>query len=67
MTTPAKAWRPLVLPPDRYELIDVRLPDSSVKQAVWTGAQWWCDGHQVQPTAWRPRQNSSEIAELRSA
>jgi hypothetical protein len=44
----------LLFPPERFEPIEVRLPDGAVKRAVWTGAQWWCDGREVEPAAWRP-------------
>jgi hypothetical protein len=47
-------WRDLVLPPERFEAIEVRLEDGRVHRAVWTGAKWWSDGREVSPTAWRP-------------
>jgi hypothetical protein len=58
MNTPRDSWMALVLPPERYEPIEVCLPDDSVKRAVWTGQQWWAEGQQVLPKAWRPFQRS---------
>lgn len=49
-----------ILPPDRFEPLEVRLTDDSVKRGVWTGAKWWADGREVSPKAWRPL----EIQEL---
>lgn len=51
---PRKSWMALLLPPDRYEPIEVCLPDDSVERGVWTGAQWWAGGRQILPKAWRP-------------
>jgi hypothetical protein len=51
----------LMLPPERYEPLEVQLPDNSVKPAVWTGAQWWCDGQQIIPQAWRPVRSSFDL------
>lgn len=48
------SWLSLVFPPERLEPLEVRLADESVKRAVWTGAKWWCEGHEVKPQAWRP-------------
>ena len=68
MNTSRDSWMALVLPPDRYEPIEVRLPDNSVKRGVWTGTQWWSDGQQIMPQAWRPFQRALECAgELQSA
>lgn len=49
-----QTWMSLIFPPERYELLEVRLKDDSVRRAVWTGAQFWCEGHAVNPRAWRP-------------
>jgi len=38
----------------RLEPIEVRLSDDTIKRAVWTGAKWWSEGHEVAPQAWRP-------------
>jgi len=68
MSTPQKNWMALVLPPERYEPIEVCLPDDSVKLGVWTGKQWWAEGQQILPKAWRPfHQTLSADAGLRSA
>jgi len=66
MNTPQKNWMALVLPPERYEPIEVCLPDNSVKRAVWTGKQWWAEGQQILPKAWRPFESVFQ-GELRSA
>lgn len=69
MNTPHhSSWMALLLPPERYEPIEVVLPDDSVKRGVWTGAQWCADGQQVTPKAWRPFQSAFGYqGELRSA
>ncbi len=68
MNTPANSWMALLLPPERYEPIEVCLADNSVKRAIWTGKQWWADGQQILPKAWRPFQSALEFqAELQSA
>jgi hypothetical protein len=43
-----------ILPPDRFEPLEVRLADETVKRGVWTGAKWWAEGREVKPKAWRP-------------
>jgi len=49
-----QSWMSLLFPPERYELLEVQLSDDSIHRAVWTGAQFWCEGHAVKPQAWRP-------------
>lgn len=44
----------MILPPFCFEPLEVRLPDESVRRAVWTGAKWWSDGQEIIPQAWRP-------------
>jgi hypothetical protein len=47
-------WLPLSFhPPERFEPLEVRLPDKSVIRAVWTGSRWWANGKTVLPEAWR--------------
>lgn len=68
MNTPPDAWMALVLPPERYEPLEICLPDDSVKRGIWTGAQWWAEGQQVLPKAWRPiRSALAPSGELRTA
>jgi hypothetical protein len=62
MNTPLNtSWMALMLPPDRYEPIEVCLPDNSVKRAIWTGAQWCAEGRQIIPKAWRPFRRESKF------
>ena len=70
MNPPQKSWMDLVLPPERYEPIEVRLSDNSVKRGIWTGAQWWAEGQQILPKAWRPFRSAFQFegaSQLRSA
>jgi hypothetical protein len=48
------SWLSLDFPPFRLEPLEVRLKDSRVTRAVWTGARWWSEGREVQAEAWRP-------------
>jgi hypothetical protein len=61
MNTPLNSWIALILPPERYEPIEVCLPDDTVQRGVWTGAQWCAEGRQVNPKAWRPFQRATEF------
>lgn len=49
-------WMQIILPPERFAPLEVYLPDGTVQSAVWTGAKWWSQGHEVKPKAWRPVQ-----------
>lgn len=48
------AWMRLIFPPDPFQPLEVKLPDASIKRAVWTGARWWCENQEVTPVEWRP-------------
>jgi hypothetical protein len=61
MNTPHNSWIALLLPPERYEPIEVCLHDDSVERAVWTGAQWCAKGRQILPKAWRPFRGESNF------
>ena len=65
MNAPSHAWMSLLFPPERYEQLEVQLADQSVKRAVWTGAQWWCDGRAVKPEAWRPVRSCFDLEDAR--
>lgn len=55
MNTPASShWFSLAFPPERFQPLQVKLSNESVKTGIWTGATWWCDGTEVNPRAWRP-------------
>ncbi len=58
--TPQSSWMAPILPPDRFEPLEVCLHDETVKRGVWTGAKWWAEGREVTPKAWR----SIEMREL---
>ena len=63
MNTPDNSsWMALIIPPERLEPLEVRLPDDTIKRAVWTGAKWWCDGREVTPQAWRPLHSDLDFA-----
>jgi len=53
-STPLTPWMQISLPPERFAPLEVRLPDDAVQSAIWTGAKWWSQGHEVKPQAWRP-------------
>lgn len=53
-STPHTPWMQISLPPERFAPLEVRLLDDAVQPAIWTGAKWWSDGHEVKPEAWRP-------------
>lgn len=61
MKTPDVTWMALFIPPERLEPLEVKLPDDTVRRAVWTGAKWWCEGQEVTPRAWRPLYRSFDL------
>lgn len=59
-----EGWMAIELPAERLEPVEIRLADESIRPAVWTGAQWWSEGQEVLPVAWRPIRRAEQADSL---
>jgi hypothetical protein len=39
--------------PEPYTALRLYFPDGSRKGGIWTGEQWWSEGHAVHPVRWQ--------------